>query len=156
MSRRQSWFAPLVAAAVILGAAACNSDGAASIAPPLLDVVEDGPVVPVVQVETARPGQNLPVLFRNRVNQEFWFNPCERFIERNVGGTWVRRADELRVCNKMIYIILPSADREELVDVPLDVAPGTYRFVFVMMRPTGTGAVSHYPASNTFEVLPAP
>jgi hypothetical protein len=72
---------------VILGAAACNSDGAASIAPPLLNVVEDGPVVPVVQVETARPGQNLPVLFRNRVNQEFWFNPCERFIERNVGGT---------------------------------------------------------------------
>lgn len=135
----------------MLLAAACSRDGASASGPRLQDVVENGPVVPVVRSADAVPGQAVAVLFRNTVDQEFWFNPCERFTERLVDGAWIRLADELRLCNSMAYVLRASGEREEQVDVPNDLSPGTYRFVFVM-RPPRSGDVSHRPASTTFRV----
>ncbi len=150
MSLRASKFARL-AAVLLLGLSACSPDGTPSGLSRTLDIVENGPIVPVVQSETVVPGANVAVVFRNTVGFEFWFNPCERFVERRVDGAWRRLPDELRLCNSMAYILLPNAEREELVDAPLDLTSGTYRFVFPMRRPAAPD-IAHWAASTSFAV----
>jgi hypothetical protein len=138
----------MVALALLVGLSACTKDPV--LAPPLLDIVQDGSVQAVVDADAAVPGAFVGVMFVNHVDQEYWFNPCERFVERYEAGGW-RRFQEMRLCNSMAYILRPNASREESVDVPSDLAVGTYRFVFPM-RPPATGEVSLYLASTTFEV----
>lgn len=114
-------------------------------------IVETGPVLPIVQSTTATPGAILDVVFRNTSSDAFWFNPCERDVQRREGDAWVTLPDELRVCNSMAYVMEANAERTEGVDVPLDVGPGEYRFVFTMRAPQ-TPDVAHRPASTSFVV----
>lgn len=137
-----------LAALVVLGGCAAES---APSEPPLLSVVENGPVVPVVAASTALPGSVLQVTFTNTVDREFWFNPCERVVQRREGEGWVLLPEELRMCNSMAYILRPNAERHEGVDVPADLGPGEYRFVFTMRAPA-TPDVAHRPASTAFVV----
>jgi hypothetical protein len=150
MSARHSKFCAPVAVLLLLVIGACSRESSYT-APPLLDVVLDGPVRPIVQSATAVPGATVSVQFQNTVATEFWFNPCERFVELHLNNRWTRLPDELRVCNAMAYILQPNSQRVELVDVPGGLEPGTYRFVFVM-RSSRSPDVAHYPASTTFEV----
>lgn len=150
MNRSSSKFLACIAVAMLSAAAACTDVKDPS-GPPLLDIVQDGPVRPVVEGDVGVPGQGLAVVFHNTVDEVFVFNPCERVTERRVGETWTRMPDELRMCNAMGYLLRANGERREIVDVPGDLTPGEYRFVFTM-RAQDRPALNHFPASTSFEV----
>ncbi|MBX3132516.1 MAG: hypothetical protein KF689_03870 [Gemmatimonadaceae bacterium] len=138
----------LVGFAVIAASCAESSD---LIPPPVLDVVEGGPVRAEVLEELALPGEAVDVRFVNSSGTEYWFNPCERTVERLVDGVWVSLGQEMRLCTAVAYLLMPNGRRTDPVDVPGDLGPGTYRFRFEL-RPPSTTDVRARPASSTFEV----
>jgi hypothetical protein len=126
-----------VSCGLLFLAAACSAERPV-VEPPVTSLEEPGVVLADVQAETAAPGAAIEVVFRNTVDREFWFNPCERVVQRLDGDTWVSLPEELRMCNAMAYILLPNGARTETADVPLYAEAGTYRFVFVMRPPADT------------------
>lgn len=142
---------PVVAGLVCVAlVSACSTEEIVT-EPRLPGIVETGPVLPIVQSTTATPGAILDVVFRNTASDSFWFNPCERTVQRRDGDAWVTLPEEMRVCNSMAYGLAANGERTEGVDVPLDVGPGEYRFVFTMRAPQ-TPDVAHRPASTSFVV----
>ncbi|WKW12750.1 hypothetical protein Strain138_002059 [Pseudogemmatithrix spongiicola] len=142
---RRRAFAVFAAAAL----AACAAEPGPS--EPLQRIEEQGPIVATVQAESAAPGAVVAVRFTNTVASEFWFNPCERSVQRLEGESWSTPIQEMRLCNSMAYILQPNGERTEDVDVPAGLAQGTYRFVFTMRAPQ-TPDVAHRPASTSFVV----
>jgi len=142
---RRRAFAVVAATAL----AACAAEPGPS--EPLQRIEEQGPIVATVQAESATPGAVVAVRFMNTVASEFWFNPCERSVQRLEGESWSSPIQEMRLCNSMAYILQPNGERTEDVDVPAGLAPGTYRFVFTMRTPA-TPDIAHRPASTVFQV----
>lgn len=140
-----------LATALFVGLAACAPDGAPSGLTRALDILENRPIVPVVQSAAVVPGDSVAVIFRSTVDFELWFNPCDRFVERREGDGWTRLPDELRLCNGVAYILRPNVDRQEYVDAPLDLTRGTFRFVFAVRRPNSADVI-HWAASTSFVV----
>jgi hypothetical protein len=139
--------AVLLAFAVV--AQACSAPTAAPV--PLLDSVGDGPVRAVVLADSAVPGGAVGVRFENGSGAEYWFNPCERTVEKRVGDAWVSLGDEMRVCAAVAYLLSPNGERIDQVDVPTGLQPGTYRFRFALRPPTGPGGTVR-PASSPFDI----
>lgn len=136
--------------ALAIAASACAEDGVTP-APRLLDAVQESPVSAVVLSADLRPGGNGAVAFTNRLEDDLWFNPCEREVQRQRGDEWVSVPTELRLCNAMAYVLRPGVERVELVDVPTYLEAGRYRFVFTMY-PGVDAEIVHRPASSVFEV----
>ncbi len=143
--------APVAAFTLALAALGCETSTTSPGGNRLLDAVGDGPVTAVVAEAEAAPGANVSVTFANSGAAEYWFNPCEREVQRESGGEWVSLGQELRICNEMAYVLAANGERAEMVDVPAFIEPGRYRFVFTM-RPSASGDVATRPASSAFEV----
>lgn len=137
-------------ALVLAVAAACSSEQL-PVESRLIALEEPWHVVAEVGVESAAPGALLPVLFRNTVDATYIFNPCARLLQRQDAGEWSAPIQEMRLCTDLAYVITPNGTRTESVDVPVDLAPGTYRFTF-SMHAQGSPATEHQVVSNSFEV----
>lgn len=134
-------------ALVLLIATACaraddpvGNDGADSrIAEGLVaTVLADGPVAPA-SVVTVR--------FANSGDHQFYFNPCPRTFERQVGSVWESLGQEFRLCTEEVYLLAAGATDERTTDVPDGLAPGTYRFVFPMVQDGQPGTPVQLPST---------
>lgn len=131
-----------------LGVAACGAEvPTRSVEAPLL---QDSSVVVTVLDVPARPGRAVRVRFENRTDLRVFFHPCDRRVERQDGDGWQPHPPELRLCTAMVFPIAAGEQVVEPVDVPADVAPGTYRFVFPASQDGRYGQISL--VSRPFEV----
>jgi hypothetical protein len=109
-------FVALLLGAVTLG---CETK---TIAPdaPLGALLEGSPVV---------PGGYLTLEYRNTTGVAIGLHECGRGIERLTAGDWVAMPEELRMCPGALQVLRPDEQIELRLDVPADIASGTYRFV---------------------------
>lgn len=138
-------------AVVAVGGACGDSAGPVQLLPPAL--VGDGVDVTVLD-DPAPPGAAVQVRFESRVGARVYFHPCVRSVERRVLDAWVPEPPELRMCTAELFTIEVAGTRTEPVDVPVDLADGTYRFVFEV-RAEGADTMSRL-VSRPFEVRGAP
>lgn len=121
----------VLSVALALAVAAC---GQAVLVPP--DENADagslpGGAVTVTSITSeARPGGVVQVRFQNSGPNHYWYNPCQRLVERQEGDTWVELPQELRICTMQAHDLTAGSTRLESTDVPADATTGTYRFVF--------------------------
>jgi len=136
----------------------CLAVGAASCAPnrdsvtdPL--ILSDGSVKATVLAAQAAPGTVVDVRFVSTNSSDFGFSSCGRIVERLVGTAWVRLPPELRLCIAALDAVRAGTTMTYGVDIPPDVTPGTYRFVFEMYMtgPDGGGFAVNV-ASEPFRV----
>lgn len=101
-----------------------------------------GPVLPHIEMEKlsaevlaaeADPGAQTEVHFTNGGDALWFVNTCARGVEVLVDAAWTRLSPELRLCSGE-GVLLPARDEAlALADVPLDAAPGTYRYAFSLV-----------------------
>jgi hypothetical protein len=116
-------------------------------------VLGDGSVTAAVLSATAAPGAVVDVRFVSTSTSDFGFSSCGRLVERRVGATWEQLPPELRMCIAVVDLVRAGATATYRVDVPPDATPGTYRFVFEMLKtgPDGGGMQINV-ASEPFRV----
>lgn len=105
-------------------------------------VLADGPVAPA-SVVTVR--------FANGSENQFYYNPCPRRLERQAGTGWESLGEEFRLCTEEVYLLAAGATDERGTDVPPTLDAGTYRFVFPMVQDGQPGTPVQL-VSGPFEV----
>jgi len=79
-----------------------------------------------------RSGERMTLTFENRSANSYAFNPCQRSIEREAGGSWSAVPEEGRMCTMEAWILEPHATRSGPTELPASLAPGRYRVVVRM------------------------
>jgi hypothetical protein len=88
-----------------------------------------------------RSGEQITLTFENRSASSYAFNPCQRSIEREAGGSWSPVPEEGRMCTMEAWILEPHGTRSGPTELPASLAPGRYRVV-VRMSVEGAGGVA--------------
>ena len=88
-----------------------------------------------------RSGEQMTLTFENRSASSYGFNPCQRSVEREAGGSWSAVPEEGRMCTMEAWILDPHGTRSGPTELPASLAPGRYRVV-VRMSVEGPGGVA--------------
>ena len=86
-------------------------------------------------------GEQMTLTFENRSASSYTFNPCQRSVERETGGSWSAVPEEGRMCTMEAWILDPHGTRSGPTELPASLAPGRYRVV-VRMSVEGPGGVA--------------
>lgn len=116
---------------LVLTVAACGES--AVVSPGEGDLLPGGSVTATALTAEAPPAGIVQVRFESTGPERYWFNPCNRTVERLEGARWVALPPELRLCTAEAYLLDAHGARTEGTDVPADATPGTYQFVFSML-----------------------
>lgn len=88
-----------------------------------------------------RRGQPVPLTLRNASGAPYQGGVLGCAVaERWTGAAWVRAEGDERACIAMLAVVAPGETMETAI--PLDVAPGSYRFTHTMGRDDGSPSVS--------------
>jgi hypothetical protein len=120
----------LLIVSLTLFVAACGE--AVVVSPGEGGLLPGGSVTATALAAEAPPAGIVQVRFESTGTERYWFNPCNRSVERLEGSRWVALPPELRICTAEIYLLDAGSARTESTDVPADASPGTYQFVFPM------------------------
>src|SRR5262245_12010781 len=88
-----------------------------------------------------RSGEQMTLTFENRSASSYTFNPCQRTVERESGGSWSAVAEEGRMCTMEAWVLDPHGTRSGPTELPASLAPGRYRVVG-RMSVEGPGGVA--------------
>jgi Big-like domain-containing protein len=88
-----------------------------------------------------RSGEQMTLTFENRSASTYTFNPCQRSVERESGGSWSAVVEDGRMCTMEAWVLDPHGARSGPTELPASLAPGRYRVV-VRMAVEGPGGVA--------------
>ena len=91
------------------------------------------PVALTLDRDSYAPGDPVTLTLTNSGSGQYYFNPCQRSIERESNGTWAL-VDEQRMCTMEAWILEPNGTRTAPTELPASVAPGRYRIVVALTR----------------------
>ena len=89
-----------------------------------------------------RSGEQMTLTFENRSASTYAFNPCQRSVERESGGSWSAVPEEGRMCTMEAWILEPHGTRSGPTELPASLAPGRYRVVVRMSVERADGVAS--------------
>lgn len=89
-----------------------------------------------------RSGEQVTLTFENRSASSYAFNPCQRLVEREAGGSWTAVPEEGRMCTMEAWILEPHGTRSGPTKLPASLAPGRYRVVVRMSVEGADGVAS--------------
>lgn len=75
---------------------------------------------------TYRAGDQVGLTVVNPTGSSYAYNPCTRWLERDVSGEWVK-LEEMRVCTMIAHILAPRTSRSEKTDITAGIVAGRYR-----------------------------
>lgn len=75
---------------------------------------------------TYRAGGQVGLTIVNPTSSSYAYNPCTRWLERDVSGEWVK-LEEMRVCTMIAHILPPRTSRSEKTDITPGIVAGRYR-----------------------------
>lgn len=88
----------------------------------------------IVTPERAAPGDTITLVLRNDSQDELGYNLCTSSLHRRTGeGAWDPIASE-RVCTLELRSLSPRQRATLRLDLPQNLAPGTYRFETAVER----------------------
>jgi hypothetical protein len=87
-----------------------------------------------------KAGEQLTLTFENKSASSYAFNPCNRSLEREEGGSWTVVPDEGRICTMEAWILDARGTRTGTTELPSPLAPGRYRVVVRMTVESPGGA----------------
>jgi hypothetical protein len=137
---------PILALALALGCrasaeqGAATPEGAAATGPGVALAVEPG---------RAAPGEEVELVLRNGSDGAVGYNLCTSVLEREAESGWEAVPSD-RVCTMELRMLEPGQDARFRLELPPDLAPGTYRFLTRVER-METGARDGV-ASDPFSV----
>ena len=101
-----------------------------------------------------KAGERMTLTFENRSAVGYTFNPCQRSIEREDGGTWKPLPDEDRVCTMEAWLLGPRSTGTGPTQLPATIPSGRYRVVVRMgvESPGATAASTITAVSDPFTV----
>ena len=89
-----------------------------------------------------RSGERMTLTFENRSASSYAFNPCQRSVEREAGGSWTAVPEAGRMCTMEAWILEPHGTRSGPTELPASLAPGRYRVVVRMSVERADGVAS--------------
>jgi hypothetical protein len=101
-----------------------------------------------------KAGERMTLTFENRSAVGYTFNPCQRSIEREDGGTWKPLPDEGRMCTMEAWLLGPRSTGTGPTELPATIPAGRYRVVVRMgvESPGATAASTITAVSDPFTV----
>jgi hypothetical protein len=101
-----------------------------------------------------KAGERMTLTFENRSAVGYTFNPCQRSIEREDGGTWKPLPDEGRMCTMEAWLLGPHSTGTGPTELPATIPAGRYRVVVRMgvESPGATAASTITAVSDPFTV----
>ena len=101
-----------------------------------------------------KAGERMTLTFENRSAVGYTFNPCQRSIEREDGGTWKPLPDEDRMCTMEAWLLGPRSTGTGPTQLPATIPVGRYRVVVRMgvESPGATAASTITAVSDPFTV----
>jgi len=101
-----------------------------------------------------KAGERMTLTFENRSAVGYTFNPCQRSIEREDGGTWKPLPDEDRMCTMEAWLLGPRSTGTGPTELPATIPAGRYRIVVRMgvESPGATAASTITAVSDPFTV----
>jgi hypothetical protein len=101
-----------------------------------------------------RAGERVALTIVNRGDRQYGFNPCNRTVEQETGGTWTPFEEPGRICTLEIWTIDPGQTRTAETTLPRMMAPGRYRLSIGMAPQTPPPADRAAATSAPFTVVP--
>jgi hypothetical protein len=92
---------------------------------------------------------------RSRTSDTLGFNPCNRLIEQQDAGRWVRYNEPTRMCTMELWLLEPQATRNATTQLPAAIPRGTYRAVLLLSRQK-TAPADAPPNWGTIRAVSAP
>lgn len=89
-----------------------------------------------------RSGERMTLTFENRSASSYAFNPCQRSVEQEAGGSWTVVPEEGRMCTMEAWTLEPHGTRSGPTELPASLAPGQYRVVVRMSVERADGVAS--------------
>ena len=89
-----------------------------------------------------RSGERMTLTFENRSANSYAFNPCQRSVEQEAGGSWTVVPEEGRMCTMEAWTLEPHGTRSGPTELPASLAPGQYRVVVRMSVERADGVAS--------------
>ena len=89
-----------------------------------------------------RSGERMTLTFENRSASSYAFNPCQRSVEQEAGGSWTVVPEEGRMCTMEAWTLEPHGARSGPTELPASLAPGQYRVVVRMSVERADGVAS--------------
>jgi Bacterial Ig-like domain len=89
-----------------------------------------------------RSGERMTLTFENRSANSYAFNPCQRSVEQEAGGSWTVVPEGDRMCTMEAWTLEPHGTRSGPTELPASLAPGQYRVVVRMSVERADGVAS--------------
>ena len=89
-----------------------------------------------------RSGERMTLTFENRSASSYAFNPCQRSVEQEAGGSWTVVPEEGQMCTMEAWTLEPLGTRSGPTELPASLAPGQYRVVVRMSVERADGVAS--------------
>lgn len=102
-----------------------------------------------VEPDEVAAGDSITLELENDAQESVSYNLCSSGLEMETDGAW-QDVPSSRMCTRELRILQPGAEATFRLQLPSDLAPGTYRFYTgVQMRPADSGTQLR---SETFRV----
>lgn len=93
-----------------------------------------GPVALTTDRDSYRPGDVMTLTLTNRDSAQYYFNPCPRTLEREVGNAWEPVDEGQRMCTMEAWILDPNGTRTAPAELPGSLQPGRHRVTISLSR----------------------
>lgn len=96
-----------------------------------------GAVVLTLDRASYSPGARVAMTITSHSSETLGFNPCNRLLERQQGGSWTSFSEPGRMCTMELWLLEPHATRSANTDLPTSATAGTYRMVLLLSPQRG-------------------